>query len=239
MTVAQTSYDVGTRRAPGDRRTHIITLLREADEPLSVAEIAEQVGVHVNTARFHLESLVYATLARREIEARPGPGRPRVVYTCAAPQLPREQPAGFAQLAQILAAAVAETNPDARGWLYGVGQEWGRFLTVKAPPFAVVDEGEVTSGVLTMLDELGFAPELERDNHHRRLWLHRCPFVVAGQRHLGVACQLHAGLVNGALEELRSQYRLTELTPSVGQCVGVLDIPPSTTVASVPVRDAR
>ncbi|MCL2465685.1 MAG: helix-turn-helix domain-containing protein [Micrococcales bacterium] len=236
MTVLQTSYDVASRRAVGDRRTHIITLLRDADEPLSVADVAEQVGVHVNTARFHLESLVYASLARREIETRPGPGRPRVVYTNAPPQVRSDQPGGFAQLAQILASAVADANPDAGSWLYGVGQDWGRFLTAKALPFATVDEAEVASGLVTMLDDLGFAPELDRSGDTHRLWLHRCPFVAMAQRHPGVPCQLHAGLVNGALEEMRSSLRLTEQESSTGRCLGILGPAPDVAVTSVPLR---
>ncbi|MCL2424545.1 MAG: hypothetical protein FWD11_11755, partial [Micrococcales bacterium] len=207
-----------------------------ADEPLSVADVAEQVGVHVNTARFHLESLVYASLASREIESRPGPGRPRVVYTCAPPDVRSDQPGGFAQLAQILACAVADANPDAGRWLYGVGQDWGRFLTTKAPPFTTVDETAVASGLLTMLDELGFAPELDRTKDSRHLWLHRCPFVSITQRHPGVPCQLHAGLVNGALEEMRSSLRLVEQESSLGRCVGTLGPVPQVAVSSVPLR---
>ncbi|MGE2720328.1 helix-turn-helix domain-containing protein [Mycolicibacterium celeriflavum] len=33
-------------------------MLRGADAPLSIAEIAEQLDIHANTARFHLEALV-------------------------------------------------------------------------------------------------------------------------------------------------------------------------------------
>lgn len=241
MTVSEASYDAGPahRRGGGDRRSRIIALLRDSPVPLSVAEVAEQVGVHVNTARFHLESLVYASLATRQAEPRPGPGRPRVVYTSTLTDAQCGPPRGFAQLAQILTAAVAETNPDASRWLYGVGQEWGRFLTVKAPPFTAVDETEVTSQLAATLEELCCAPDLEAQPDGRwRLVLHHCPFAQTVQRHPGVPCQLHAGLVNGSLAEMRSSLRLTELAPHTGhehECVGVLGPAPAETMTSVPL----
>ena len=241
MTVPLPSLDAGAagRRGGSDRRTRIIALLRDTPEPLSVADVAEQVGIHVNTARFHLESLVYASLASRQVEPRPGPGRPRVVYTSTLPTPQPEQPRGFAQLAQILTAAVVETNPDAGRWLYGVGQQWGRFLTAKSPPFATVDETEVMSRLVAMLDELSFAPELERTaDGQRRLWMRQCPFSQIARQHPCVPCQLRAGLINGSLEEMRSAYRLTELQTHTAQheCVGTLGPAPDEAVTSVPLR---
>ncbi|MDR3068928.1 MAG: helix-turn-helix domain-containing protein, partial [Cellulomonas sp.] len=89
-------YDGTTGRSDsGGRRTHIIQLLRDSREPLSVAEVAEQVGIHINTARFHLESLVYSGLATRETESRAVPGRPRVVYTGTLPNQTHERAQGF------------------------------------------------------------------------------------------------------------------------------------------------
>lgn len=225
-------------RGGGDRRTRIIALLRDAQEPLSVADVAERVGIHVNTARFHLESLVYASLATRQVEARIGPGRPRVVYASTLPDQEREQPRGFAQLAQILTAAVAETNPDASRWLYSVGLEWGRFLAPRSQPFAVVDEAETASRLVALLDELGFASELAPGpDGQGRLLLHHCPFAQVARQHPGVPCQLHAGLVNGSLAEMRSGYRLTALAPhETHECVGVLGPAPDEAPTSVPLQ---
>ena len=240
MAESRAATDVGApSRGTGDRRSHVITLLHNSPEPLSVADIAKKVGIHVNTARFHLESLVYTNQANRQVESRPGPGRPRVVYSPIKQLPPHEPPRGFAQLAQILTGAVVETNPDAATWLYGVGQEWGRFLTTKSPPFAPVDEAKVASRVLLMLDELGFAPELDRaGDGRRRLWLHRCPFSQIARQRPGVPCQLHAGLVNGALAEMRSALRMVELEPhgATHECFGILGPVPDQPLASVPLR---
>ncbi len=238
LSLAPLDAEAVSPRSGGDRRTRIIALLRDTPEPLSVADVAERVGIHVNTARFHLESLVYASLATRQVEARSGPGRPRVVYSSTLQEQPHEQPRGFAQLAQILTAAVAETNPDASRWLYGVGLEWGRFLTPKAPPFAVVDETEVTSNLVALLDEQGFAPELAPDpGSEPRLVLHRCPFTQVVRQHPGVPCQLHAGLINGALAEMRSGCRLTAFASTEEhECVGIFGPTPDEALTSVPLQ---
>jgi len=39
------------------RRLDVLRTLQESGGPLSIGEIARQLGVHVNTARFHLEAL--------------------------------------------------------------------------------------------------------------------------------------------------------------------------------------
>ncbi|MCL2090815.1 MAG: helix-turn-helix domain-containing protein [Micrococcales bacterium] len=233
-------YDGTTGRSDsGGRRTHIIQLLRDSREPLSVADVAEQVGIHVNTARFHLESLVYSGMATRETESRAAPGRPRVVYTGTLPNQTHERAQGFRLLAEMLTAAVAEADPDAGPWLYGVGQEWGRYLTTKVPPFMTIDESEITNRLVDKLDALWFAPELEHDaDDQPQLVLHNCPFATTARQYPRVVCQLHAGMINGSLEEMRSTVRLTELEPLVSphRCVGILDRAPDEALTSVPLR---
>ena len=233
-------YDGTTGRSDsGGRRTHIIQLLRDSREPLSVAEVAEQVGIHVNTARFHLESLVYSGMATRETETRSVPGRPRVVYTGTLPNQTHERAQGFRLLSEMLTAAVAEVNPDAGPWLYGVGQEWGRYLTTKVPPYTTIDESEITKRLVDKLDALWFAPEVERgEDGELRLQLHNCPFAQTAHQYPQVVCQLHAGMINGSLEEMRSTCRLAELAPQVEphRCVGVLGPVLDETVTEVPLR---
>jgi predicted ArsR family transcriptional regulator len=46
----------------GRSRADVLDMLRAADGPLSVREIAQRTGLHPNTARFHLEALTEAGL---------------------------------------------------------------------------------------------------------------------------------------------------------------------------------
>jgi predicted ArsR family transcriptional regulator len=196
----------------GGRRTHIIQILRDAKEPLSVAEVADMVGVHVNTARFHLESLVDAGLATRETEVRQAPGRRRILYSGTLPDQTHERAQGYRLLAEILTATIAAKFPEIGDEMYQVGAEWGRYLTSRPAPFEVFDETELAERVVDKLDALWFAPELRKDPEPE-LVLHNCPFYRSALQSPQVVCQLHAGMVNGSLEELRSCQRIVELWP--------------------------
>jgi predicted ArsR family transcriptional regulator len=47
----------------GRSRADVLDMLRAADGPIGVREVAERMGLHPNTARFHLEALTEAGLA--------------------------------------------------------------------------------------------------------------------------------------------------------------------------------
>jgi predicted ArsR family transcriptional regulator len=237
--VEHSVFDGTTGRSDhGGRRTHIIQILRDTREPLSVQEIADRVGIHVNTARFHLESLVDAGMATRKTEDRATPGRPKVVYIGTLPNQTHERAQGYRLLAEILTTAIAQSNAESGEWLYQVGQEWGRFLTTRLAPFEVLEEREIATRLVDKLDALWFAPELEEpEGRPPRLLLHNCPFTEPARQYPNVVCQLHAGMVDASLEEMRSGYRLTELQPQVNPhlCVGCLGPVPAEARTSVPL----
>jgi len=213
------------RDAQGGRRTHIIQILRDSREPLSVHEVAEQVSIHVNTARFHLESLVDAGLAERQTEARSAPGRPKIVYAGTLPNQTHERAMGYRLLSEILTTAIAKSDPDAGPWLYHVGREWGRYLTTRPAPFEDITDAEIGQRLVDKLDALWFAPELLVDpDSPPRLSLHNCPFYDSAKRYPQVVCLLHAGMINGSLEEMGSSLRLAKLSPQVEthKCMGEL-----------------
>jgi len=196
----------------GGRRTHIIQILRDAKEPLSVAEVADMVGVHINTARFHLESLVDAGLATREAEARQAPGRRRILYAGTLPNQTHERAQGYRLLAGILTTAIAAQYPDVGAQMYQIGTEWGRFLAAGTASDEIFDEDEIARRVVDKLDALWFAPQLFHDPSPHLL-LHNCPFAQSAAQAPQIVCTLHAGMVNGSLQELHSHQRVTDLWP--------------------------
>jgi len=198
----------------GGRRTHIIQILRDTKEPLSVPQVAEMVGVHPNTARFHLESLVDAGLASRENEVTTRRGRRHVLYTGTLPNQTHERAQGYRLLSQILTTMIAVKYPEAGADMYEVGQEWGSYLTSRPAPFEVLDEAEIDRRVMDKLDALWFAPEL-RLEPRPHLLLHHCPFIDTVKGNPGLVCRLHAGMINGSLAELRSTQRVVDLEPNV------------------------
>lgn len=194
----------------GGRRTHIIRILRDTRDPLTVDQVAKRVGLPPNAVRFHLESLVDAGFAVRQVQSRTTPGRPKMAYIGTLPNQTHEREHGYRILAEIMGVAIAQKNGDAGEWMYQVGYEWGKRITSRADPGEEIDESDVLATLLDKLNALWFSPEVTQQEPPMVV-LHNCPFTDSTRRYPLVLCQLHAGMINGSLEEMRSGYRLTKL----------------------------
>jgi predicted ArsR family transcriptional regulator len=107
----------------GRSRADVLDMLRAADGPLGIREVARRMGLHQNTARFHLEALVEAGLATRESQDRDTPGRPRIGYRAVA-----DGPAGprrYLLLAEMLTSLIAVAMPEPGSAAEAAGHEWG------------------------------------------------------------------------------------------------------------------
>lgn len=228
-------FDGTTGRSDhGGRRTHVIQLLRDSKAPVSVQDIADEVGIHQNTARFHLESLVDAGLAERTQQTRTTPGRPKVLYRGTLPNQTHERAQAYRLLAEALTTAVAANVPEAATLTYTVGRTWGQKLADCPAPGEVLTEDEVSTLLVSKLDALWFAPTPRGEPSAHvsapgkgmdALVLNNCPFVATARSTPQVVCSLHAGFINGTLAELGSDLRATALVPNFGQhhCVARLE----------------
>lgn len=199
----------------GRSRSDVLDMLRASGGPLGVRDVAARMGLHPNTARFHLEALVEAGLAVREAEDRQTPGRPRIGYRAAA-----DSPAGrrrYRLLAEMLTGLIAETMPEPDSVADDVGREWGSYLAEQPPPFQRPTAQEAVAKLIAILTELGFAPQAEAGDSHGqyRLCLRQCPFREVAQQHQNVICALHLGLVRGALARMRAPVAAERLDPFV------------------------
>ncbi len=197
--------------AVGSRRAEVLARLRDAHAPLSVAQVAEQTGLHVNTARFHLDGLVSDGLAERSAEERDVPGRPRILYS-ARGRAPG--PRSYALLAEMLTGLVASFD-GAGPAAVEAGKAWGRHLVERAAPSERVDADEATARLNRVLAAIGFQPEVRADGPGREVRLNHCPFREVAERHTDVVCAIHLGLMQGALEELRAPLEADSLEPLV------------------------
>jgi predicted ArsR family transcriptional regulator len=206
--------------AMGARRSEVLALLRVADEPLTVAEVAERTGLHVNTARFHLDGLVTDRLVERSTEQRDAPGRPRVLYTA---RVDAARPRSFGLLAEMLTGLVASLESGGSA-VVETGEAWGRHLVERPAPSQRVDAADATERLASVLAGIGFSPEVAARPDGADIRLHHCPFREVAERHTDVVCALHLGLMQGALDELRAPVRAESLEPFVTprMCVGRL-----------------
>jgi predicted ArsR family transcriptional regulator len=212
--------DPGQLLAPEDNaplgrsRSDVLDMLRAADGPLGVRDIAQRTGLHANTARFHLEALVRAGLAVRESEERETPGRPRIGYRALS-----DGPGGrrrYRLLAEMLTSLIG-TMPDPARAAEEAGHEWGAYLAAPPPPYQRLNAAEAAAQLTAIMEELGFATQAQADpdGRHYQLRLRRCPFREVAEHHRDVICSLHLGLMRGALTRMRAPVTADRLDPFV------------------------
>jgi predicted ArsR family transcriptional regulator len=180
----------------GERqREAIASALRDAPDGLDTDALAELVGLHSNTVRWHLGRLADDGLVQSVARARGLRGRPRVVHQLT----PEGVAAGrdeYRLLATMLTAAVG-SDPEGARRAYATGLEWGRHLSAAEPG----------AGVGSLLDREGFAAEQTED----RIEMRRCPFYALAETDPQVICTLHHGIIDGALAETGSPRRVERL----------------------------
>jgi predicted ArsR family transcriptional regulator len=188
--------------ALGRRRAEVLRHLREAGCPLTAAAVAERLGMHLNTARFHLDALTEQQYADRRPEERSSPGRPQVLYEARAG---RDGARGYRLLARMLAGMVASLDPGGDEAVE-TGRRWGRELVDEFSP-----AGDALDRLHGLMEAVGFAPETRRDEGELRL--HHCPFREVAVEHTGVVCRMHLGLIQGALDETGAGEQAERLVP--------------------------
>ena len=196
----------------GQSRAHVLDLLRAAGSPAGVKDIADQAGLHPNTARFHLDALVDAGLAARAPKERTTPGRPSMAYRAVAggETMGRRR---YRLLAEMLTSLIAGTLPKPGEAAGEAGREWGRYLTEPPPPYQRLDAGKAVGRLTATMAEIGFAPEAVTDGTRYQLRLRQCPFREVAENHQDVVCQLHLGLMQGALAQMRAPVTADRLQP--------------------------
>jgi predicted ArsR family transcriptional regulator len=199
----------------GRSRASVLDMLRAADRPVGVREVAQRLGLHPNTARFHLEALTEAGLAAREAQDRQTPGRPRIGYLPTA-----EGPAGqrrYRLLAQMLASLITGTVPEPGSAAEEAGRAWGAYLTEQPPPYQRLTAGEAVEKLTATMAGMGFAPQLmaSDDGRQYQLRLRHCPFREVAEQHKDVICGLHLGVMRGAFDLMRAPVTADGLDPFV------------------------
>jgi predicted ArsR family transcriptional regulator len=197
------------QRVNGERqREMILEALRSASDGLDTNQLAERLGLHANTIRWHLGVLTDGGLVQALPERRHGRGRPSVVHRLTGEGIARGRDE-YRLLATMLTDVVAgDLDGEARA--YEAGVRWGRHL----------QQAEPDASLTHVLDQEGFAAE----QHGHRLEMRRCPFYALAESSPQVICTLHHGIIDGVLAEAGSEETVERLDPFVepGLCVAQL-----------------
>jgi predicted ArsR family transcriptional regulator len=212
-----------------ERRQQVLDTIHRAGAPVGVSEIADHLGVHPNTARFHLEALVDEGVIERAPDPPSGPGRPRVGYR-ARPGLARGGARRYRELAELLLGHLSATSDDPAATAAAAGRTWGAHLVPRPAPFHEITRDEAVDRLTAMLDDLDFAPEPVAGEHGPpdRVRLRHCPFLELAEPHRDLVCPLHLGLMQGALSELGAPVTVAALEPFAEPTACLAHLTPST-----------
>jgi predicted ArsR family transcriptional regulator len=215
-------------RVMSGRRHDVLDVLRAADAALSITDIAEQLEIHPNTARFHLEALVKSGRAQAVEADRTKPGRPPLMFRAVAGMDP-DGPRDYQTLAAVLADALAGQSQRVRRAV-SAGRAWAGHV---AAPGTARSRRQAVDRLTDLLTDLGFAPEKPPGTRGVvDIGLRNCPFLeVAGTRR-DVVCPVHLGLMQGALDSWDAPITVDALTPFAEPDLCVAHLAPATTESS-------
>lgn len=192
------------------RRREVLAVLRAAEEPLSIVEVADRVGVHPNTARLHLDALEERGQVERTDPPARAVGRPALHYR-AVPGMDPEGPRSYRLLAEVLVDSLS-AGGRTRERSLAAGRSFGRRLA--AGSSSTGREGSIRR-LVAMMDGVGFAPRRRTAAGETQVVLHHCPFLELADDRRDVICPVHLGLMQGALAELGGAVTVESLEPFV------------------------
>jgi predicted ArsR family transcriptional regulator len=194
------------------RRELILDMVRASATPLTVVAIADELGVHPNTVRFHLDALVDGERIERVVGEISGPGRPPIVYR-PSQTMDRNGPSNYRLLATMLTSHLATTVPDPAATAIELGRTWGPGLIEQGPRRSATSKTEALTRVVGVLADMGFEPEPVLGPRAKEIRLRHCPFLDLVDDHADVICSVHLGLMQGALATLNTTVTVERLTP--------------------------
>ena len=202
--------DLPTVAGPDDplsqpTRAKLFALLAERTTPSTTAELAQQVGLHPNGVRAHLEVLEQTGLIVRD-RAQPSRGRPPAAWTLAPGARPGGRaPTAYQDLGRWLARALK--RPAGLRGIESTGRQIGRELS----PASDRSGPEALERALT---GLGFEPiATMHDDGRLELRLGNCPYRAAVHENQPAVCALHKGVTRGLLDVLHPGAGLTGFVP--------------------------
>lgn len=211
-------------RSPA-RRTIVDYLANQRDERgmregITAAELADILGLHVTTARFHLDQLVTGGILDTAF-VRQGVGRPRKVYSLAPGEL-REDIDSHAMkmLTSLLAESFAASAAGEPLSPFEAGRRWAEDHVPAEEAEPATSPGAWLAKVGRLIDALrdwGYTPDLSTSDGGRtaELTLSHCPFLDLARDNPAVVCGIHRGLIAGTLEQLGEDDAEVSLEPFV------------------------
>ena len=196
-------------------RQRVLEFLIASADPLDAATVATRFGLHVTTARFHLDQLQAAGLIQRALGRSGQRGRPRIRFTPVRRTPPSEIQG---QLSHALAGALAEDHDGGRARAIRAGEKWSEAFA----DGLITSTGEGAGPLIELLDQLEFKPKL--DETGETIALTGCPFRDEARANPEVVCAVHLGLIQRVARTLGHDDSAVGLRPFVNPNLCVVDL---------------
>lgn len=193
---------------PTRRSIYLFVRERGGDDGLTTAVVAQEVGVHPNVARHHLDKLAaggYLEVHTGKI-AGGGAGRPSKRYSAVADAVTEFPVRSDDLVLSLLGRALTKLSPgEAEQMAEEIGAEYGRAMAAGLNGDALEHGSRsMRSAIQAVADALtahGFAAHAESRNDQLRIISDHCPFGDVAIDH-PVICAVDRGMVRGMLSEL-------------------------------------
>ncbi|HVL98722.1 MAG TPA: helix-turn-helix domain-containing protein [Egibacteraceae bacterium] len=189
--------------------------------PATRAQVAEQVGISVSLAAFHLDTLAEAGLldtfyARLPGRGGPGAGRPAKWYRPSDVPLevsvpPRRYELVGAILAEAIHAAAASGQADAA--VRDAARQAGHRLAGQAPR-----RSDRRRAWRAFLKRFGYEPRQQQE----ATVFGNCPFAALARAYPNTICTANVALVDGLLQGVGVNDVAVEFQPGAGGCCVLL-----------------
>lgn len=189
----------------GPARRRVLKAVAELSSagPVTLTQIVDKLGGHPNTTRQQLDRLTASGQLDVVAVSHGKPGRPPKTYSLTdrgRRSLTEHQYSGLVGAVTTHLADLPDPTSAARG----LGEAWG------AAEVSGYDGGEPVAVVVELLDILGFEPR--PIGTHGDVVLTSCPLLGGGCGQSQLACEMHEGMLDGALREL-GHAQGVQLTP--------------------------
>lgn len=191
----------------------VLEAVRSFERGAKAAEIAEQLGMHINTVRGHLDELIELQAVVTERARSRGRGRPSVLFHARIPS----GSAVLTEHAALIQALVEHLgdprDPHTQQTARDIGRDWAQRIQRAGTSWSSPEDAV---RVLTRaLRRLGFDPGMRvTEDDYAVIDVHACPFASdEGAAPNPLVCAIHEGFLGEALGPFQQGEAHIQLLP--------------------------
>lgn len=195
----------------GPTRARVLGLLQSSGEPMSVVEIADDLAMHRNSVRFHLEALVAKGYVDQNVATTGHPGRPPLQYRATATS-PSISNIHMVEMVEVLLQRFVAPSADPEDAALWAGRDWGMRIVEDDPD---ADTDHPIDQLARYFGQRGFAAGFTDET----LTFTRCPFRDAVDAEvLPLVCAMHRGFIDSYLEGRGGPEQVAAMVPGPEIC---------------------